>query len=231
MNLLEKCKLVYHILRWRFTWNKRDLDFFPKGVDNPKFLTSRAAAGLIPDGASVFSCGIAGNARCSAFFWSIREHFQKTGHPRGLTWVNVAAQGGRGKVPGTLEEIAFPGLITRYISGHLETVKALLNLGDAGKVELHTMPQGVMTQWLEARSKGEKTYRSQVGVGTFMDPRVGNGGAVTPHPETHWVQADGDPCCTPCPTSTLCLLTRLMPMPKAIFISTMPQPLRKTSMP
>ena len=138
-----------------------------------------SAAGLLPDGATVFSCGIAGNARCSAFFWSIREHFQKTGHPRGLTWVNVAAQGGRGKVPGTIEEIAFPGLITQYISGHLETAKALLKLGDSGKVELHTMPQGVMTQWLEARSNGAKRHRSSVGVGSFMDSRVGNGGNVT----------------------------------------------------
>jgi propionate CoA-transferase len=191
MNIFDKFKLIYHILRWRFTWNKRNLDFFPKGVDNPKFIKPRAAAGLIPDNVTVFSCGIAGNARCSSFFWSIREHFQKTGHPQGLTWVNVAAQGGRGKVPGTIEEIAFPGLITQYISGHLDTAKALLKLGDAGKVELHTMPQGVMTQWLEARSKGEKTYRSPVGVGSFMDPRVGNGGDVTANPTRHWVEADG----------------------------------------
>ncbi len=192
MNFFEKLSLVFHILRWRFTWNKRNLDFFPAGVTNPKFVTPRAAADLIPDGATVFSCGIAGNARCSAFFWSIRERFLKTGHPKNLTWINVAAQGGRSKVPGTIEELALPGLIRRYISGHLETAKALLRMGDTRQLEIYTMPQGVMTQWLEARSRGETTYSSPVGVGSFMDPRVGNGGAVTANAGTRWVRPDGD---------------------------------------
>ena len=51
------------------------------------------------------SSGIAGNARCAVFFWAIRNCFLKTGHPQNLTWINIAAQGGRGKVPGTVEEI------------------------------------------------------------------------------------------------------------------------------
>jgi propionate CoA-transferase len=89
---------------------------------------------------------MAGNARCSIFFWALRERFLRENHPRGLTWVNVGAQGGRGKAPGTVEELALVGLIQRYITGHLETAKALLRLADAGHVELYTLPQGQMAQ-------------------------------------------------------------------------------------
>ena len=175
MALFEYIRLLWHIIRWRLSWSKKDLDYKPKHPSSKKFISAREAARLIPDGATVFSNGLAGNARCSVFFWAIREVFQKTGHPRNLTWVNVGAQGGRGKVPGTIEEIGLPGLMERYVAGHLETCKAQLHLAENGQLELHTLPQGVMSLLLEAQAKGETHRRSDVGLGTFLDPRVGAG--------------------------------------------------------
>lgn len=179
INFLEKLKLVFHVIKWRFTWNKKNLNYLPQKVNNPKFITALQAAALIPDEATVFSNGFAGNARCSVFFWAIREAFQKTGHPQNLTWVNVAAQGGRGKIPGTIEELGLPGLFSRYITGHLETTKAQLKLAEKGLIELHVMPQGVMTFILEQQANNQSSIQSKVGLGTFLDPRVGNGTAIT----------------------------------------------------
>lgn len=192
MKWYEKIRLVFHVLRWRFTWGRRDLKFLPENVDSPKFITAEKAASLIPDNATVFSSGIAGNARCSIFFWAIKEHFKKTQHPQNLTWMNGGAQGSRGHVPGTLEELGLPGLISRYIAAHLETTKAELKLADEGKLELHTLPQGVISLLLEEQANGNITLRSKVGVGSFLDPRFGGGSAVTPHTENEFVQSAGD---------------------------------------
>lgn len=188
MKWYEKIRLIFHVLRWRFTWGRRNLRHLPKNVNVSKFITAEKAAALIPDGANVFSSGIAGNARCSVFFWAIREHFKKTGHPKNLTWMNGGAQGSRGRVPGTVEELGLPGLMSRYIAAHLETTKAELKLADEGKLELHTLPQGIMSLLLVGQANGKSTLTSKVGVGTFLDPRVGRGSAVSPTAENEFVQ-------------------------------------------
>lgn len=194
MTLAEKIKTIGHIIYWRLNWDKKDLDFHPGETVSPKFITAREAASLIPDGSTCMSSGIAGNARCSVFFWAIPELFQKTGHPRNLTWVNIAAQGGRGKVPGTVEEIGLPGLLKCYITGHHETAKAQLKMAEEGKLELHTLPQGVMSFLLEemGNENAEDYYISKVGLNTFFDPRTGGGTAISANAKNKFVSVEGD---------------------------------------
>ena len=124
MRLDEKLALIAHILKWRLTWKRRDLEFRPDDVDADTFMTARDAAGLIADGSTVISCGMAANSRCSAMFWAIRESFERCGHPRNLTWIAIGGQGGRGRVPGTVEEIGLDGLLRCFISGHTETCRS-----------------------------------------------------------------------------------------------------------
>ena len=193
MNLSAKIRLLAVILRWRLTWKKKDLDYKLQGMDNPKFMTAMEAVRLIPDGATTFSCGMAGNARPSVWFWAIQRNFRETGHPRGLTHIIVGAQGGRGRIPGTLEELGrYPGLITRFIAGHHETLKTILKLADQGHVELHTLPQGIETLLIEAQSRGRFFIESDTGVGTFLDPRVGNGSVIMPGKGKSMVEVAGD---------------------------------------
>lgn len=181
MDILTKAKIFAHILRWRFTWNRKNLDYRIKGMKNPKFMSAMEAIKLIPDGATVFSSGLGGNTRCSVWFWATERSFRETGHPRNLTHISVGAQGGRGKVPGTVEEIAkHKGCVTRYIAGHLETAKAMLRLADMGQVELHTFPQGIESFLVEAQSRGVFEIETETGVGTFLDPRTGKGTLVIP---------------------------------------------------
>ena len=193
MNLSAKIRLMAIILRWRLTWNKNDLEYMPKGIDNPKFMTAMEAVRLIRDGTTTFSCGMAGNARPSVWFWAIERLFRETGHPRGLTHIIVGAQGGRGRIPGTLEELGkYPGLITRLVAGHIETLKTLLKLADQGALELHTLPQGIETLLIEAQGRGRFFIESDTGVGTFLDPRVGNGTGVVPGKGKSMTEVAGD---------------------------------------
>ncbi len=192
MNLFDKAATLAHILRWRLTWDRRDTSYLPSDKLPDKFKSARAAADMIPDGACVISCGISGNARCSIFFWAVRERFEQTAFPRELTWISVGGQGGRGRAPGTVEEVGLDGLVTCYISGHTETAKSLLTLADAGRLELHTLPQGEMTHVIEAQARGERSVRSHTGTGSFLDTRVGRGSPVTPNATRQFAQADGD---------------------------------------
>lgn len=193
MNIITSVKLIAHILRWRFNWNRKDLYCKVPGINNPKFMSAMEAVKLIPDGATVFSSGLGGNTRCSVWFWATEKSFRETGHPKNLTHINVGAQGGRGKVPGTIEEIAkHKGCVARYIAGHLETAKAMLKLADEGKLELHTFPQGIESLLVEAQSRGIYEIESETGVGTFLDPRIGNGTVVIPGTGESLTEASGN---------------------------------------
>jgi len=192
MQILDKTLLAARIVRWRLTWSRRNLDYRPPGVLDDRFMTAREAARLIPDGACGLSTGMAGNARCSTLLWAIRESFQASGHPARLTWIAVGGQGGRGRAPGTVEELGLPGLVTRFISGHVETTKSLLALADAGVLELHVMPQGEMCFALEAQARNEDAVLSRTGIGTVLDPRCGRGSAVTPGAREDFIDSAGE---------------------------------------
>jgi len=207
VNLLDKAALLAHILRWRLTWNRRDTAYLPAEKLPDKFKSARAAADMISDGACVISCGIAGNARCSILFWAVRERFEQTGFPQALTWISVGGQGGRGRVPGSVEEVGLDGLVSAYISGHTETAKSLLALADAGRLELHTLPQGEMAHVIEAQARGEQTVRSHTGIGSFLDTRVGRGSPVTPNATQQFAQADGDEIIYSLPTIDVALFS------------------------
>lgn len=192
MQIIDRILLASRIVRWRLTWSRRDLDYRPPGDLDARFMTAREAARLVPDGACCLSTGMAGNARCSTLFWAIRENFQAEGRPHDLTWIAVGGQGGRGRAPGTVEEVGLEGLVTRFISGHVETTKSLLALADAGKLELHVLPQGEMCFALEAQAGGDGTVLSATGVGTVLDPRCGRGSPVTPDPRENFIEGAGD---------------------------------------
>ncbi|HOV74736.1 MAG TPA: CoA-transferase [Candidatus Hydrogenedentes bacterium] len=190
MTLFSKISVLYHVLKWRLTWNRRDTHYRFTIPDNPKFMGPRDAVKLIPDGAVVAASGLGANQWASILYWSIRELFQETGHPRDLTVMAIGGMGARGRAPGSLEELGLPGLCTRFFSGHLETFKAMLRLADQGKLELQCIPQGVMAFLIEGQGHGETSLLTSTGIGTFMDPRVGRGSPVTPPAGEQWVAVE-----------------------------------------
>lgn len=192
MNLWERGRILAQIGRAGWSWLRHDTGLASPVPDNPKFKSARDAVGLIRDGDVIADSGLGGQQRCSILYWAIREAFEQSGHPARLTVVNVGGHGGRGKVPGTLEELARPGLCTRLITSHFETFKAILDLAEKGKCELQCLPLGTMTHLFEGLGRGEDSLVSSAGVGTFLDPRIGTGSPVGGTSSEHLITAEGD---------------------------------------
>lgn len=178
VNLLKTSLTIAKLLYFRLTWTRRDLDYVPGGL-GPKFISAREVPKMIPDRSTLTIGGFAATGRASIFYWTLRDAFKRNGHPRDLTVIGACPQGGRGKTPGMIEELDAPGIITRYIVGHGETAKTLLQLADDGQLELHTMSQGILAFLIEAQAKGIMSIETHVGLGTFLDPAVGGGSAVS----------------------------------------------------
>lgn len=191
MSLFIKAKAIYMLLKWKRGADKFDLDRKPP-VSNPKFMTAREAVRLIPDNGVVMSNGMTGTMRPAILYRAVREVFLAEGRPKNLTWIHPGGGGGRGKVPGTMEEMGLDGLITCYISGHLETAKKLLAMAAEDKCEIVVLPQGTLIHCAEAQSKGEDSVLTHVGLGTFMDPRVGLGSVIIPGKSRQLVEPEGD---------------------------------------
>lgn len=159
---------------------------------NPRFVNARDAVARIPDGAVVAVSGLGGQQRASIVHRALRERFEASGAPRALTLVNVGGHGGRGLVPGTLEELARPGLVTRLFTSHFETLPSFLALAAEGRCELQCLPLGVIAALYDALGRGEDSLLSDVGVGTFVDPRTGRGSPVQASDAEQWVAAEGE---------------------------------------
>ena len=143
MKISEYIQSIIQVGRFFLFQGKKNFDLpVPDDLKNPKFMTGRQAAELIADGACVLSNGIAANARCSIFYYAIRDQFLHSGHPKDLTWIAVAGQGARGRLFGSLEVVGVEGLIRVWIGGHHETMKSFLQLAQKGKLEVHRMPPG-----------------------------------------------------------------------------------------
>lgn len=192
MNLLQRIHFLGIMAKTALTWNRRNTHYTFTLPGNPKFMGPRDAARLIPDGSVVATSGLAANQRPLILYWAIRELFEETGHPCNLTVMGTGGQGGRGRVPGTIEELGRPGLCSRLIAGHVETYKSMLHMAEKGELEVQCLPQGVIAQILEAQGRGEDSLLTRVGVNSFMDPRVGRGTPLTPADAPQWVTPEGD---------------------------------------
>jgi propionate CoA-transferase len=95
-------------------------------------------------------------------------------------------------MPGSIEELARPGLCTRLVSSHFETMPAFLELAAAGRCELQCLPLGVIATLYDAQGRGEDSVLSDAGLGTFLDPSVGRGSPVQNGRREQLVSLEGD---------------------------------------
>lgn len=166
---------------------KYDIDYMPTQVVSEKFTTMRQAVSQIENGRTVMTAGFGGHGKASYFFQAVKEEYLKTGRPANLNWLTVSGQGNRGKGSGSIEDLAIPGLIKRYITGFHDSSPKLLALGEIGEIELHTLPQGQITDLLLAQAEKKTTVETQTGIGTFLDPGLGGSSALTPHTDKSYV--------------------------------------------
>ena len=114
------------------------------------------------------------------------------GHPRDLTLVNIGGQGGRGKMPGTVEELGIEGLSKCLFVSHTETYKSHLKLAEQGKMEIQCTLFGSLTFALRAQGEGQEYIINDTGAGTYIDPRTGTGTRVCPDDAPQYVEVTED---------------------------------------
>lgn len=188
----EQARIIAQLARGAWSWVWHNTRYPSPVPENPKFMSPHGAVALIRDGDVVAASGLGGNQRASIVYWAIREAFEESGHPAGLTVMNLGGHGGRGKAPGTLEELGRPGLCTRLVTSHFETFDAMLDLAAAGHCELQCLPLGIMALLVDALGRGKNSLLTHTGVGTFIDPRVGSGSPVAGSDGEQLVSAHGD---------------------------------------
>lgn len=139
-----------------------------------KFITAEEAAALIGDGSTVGLVGGGGGLmEASTVFAAIEQRFLATGHPANLTLVHALGIGDR-KTMG-LNRFAHEGMVRRVIGGHWVWSPRMQELARAEKIEAHGLPAGVIMQLYREIGAGRPGLVSHVGVGTFVDPRLGGG--------------------------------------------------------
>ena len=135
-----------------------------------KVITAEQAVALIKDGDIIGSAtaGMAGQPE--EIIIELEKRFLETGSPKNITLMHAAGNGNF-KDKGA-NHLAHPGLIKRWIGGHIGASPDLAKMVSENKCEGYNWPQGSITQLYREIAAKRPGLITTVGLGTFVDPRV-----------------------------------------------------------
>ena len=139
-----------------------------------KVIDVREAVGLVRDGSTLLIGGSgAGHAVPQRFIDELAALFTAEGRPRDLTTVRIVGIGDfadRG-----FSQLGLPGLMRRTIGSNIGNEPRLGALVEADEIESYSFPQGVLSQLTREIAAGRPGLVTQVGLGTYVDPRQTGG--------------------------------------------------------
>lgn len=138
-----------------------------------KVLTAREAADLIKDNDTLVLSGFVASGIAEALHTAAEERFLETGCPKNLTLFYVAGTGN--KDGSHADHYAYDGMIKRVIGGHFNFIPKICQMLYDNKIEGYNIPQGAIAQMVRDSAAHKAGTITQVGLGTFADPRNGGG--------------------------------------------------------
>jgi propionate CoA-transferase len=160
-----------------------------------RVVSSHELAALIAsinNGATVAISGAGGGLlEPEEVFQHFESSFLNAGRPRNLTLVHALGMGDRNET-GT-NRFAYEGLVKRVIGGHWIWSPRMLRLAQQNKIEAYCLPSGAITNLFREIGARRPGLFTHVGLGTFVDPRLGGGrcNEVTREDIVELMQIDG----------------------------------------
>lgn len=150
--------------------------------DDELFVSAEEAVADIVSGAVVASTGVIGWITPDSLLAALGNRFRLSQEPTGLTFYFPVATGDSMSIKG-MDHVAQEGLMKRIISGSYVNPTdpltgrrpELMRLIRENKIEAYSWPIGATMHWLREVSRRSPGYFTKIGLGTYVDPRLGGG--------------------------------------------------------
>jgi len=143
-----------------------------------KFCTAQEAVEVVRNGQTVASVGVIGWITPDKVLKALADRFGATGRPRDLTFYFPCGTGDGIGIRG-MDHVAIEGLMKRIVSGsYVNPVNPatgkrpeLMRLIRENAIEAYSWPIGASMHWLREVARRSPGYMTEVGLGTYIDPR------------------------------------------------------------
>ncbi|RIG41811.1 flavoprotein [Shigella boydii] len=137
-------------------------------------LSAQEAVNYIPDEATLCVLGAGGGIlEATTLITALADKYKQTQTPRNLSIISPTGLGDR--ADRGISPLAQEGLVKWALCGHWGQSPRISDLAEQNKIIAYNYPQGVLTQTLRAAAAHQSGIISDIGIGTFVDPRQQGG--------------------------------------------------------
>lgn len=138
----------------------------------PQFISAKESVKMIRDNSTIATIGMTLVSASESVLKEIERSYLEEGTPKNITLVHSCGQSDRDR---GIQHFAHEGLLTRIIGGHWGLQPKVMDMISKNQCLAYCFPQGQFAQLYRSMAGGEPGKITKVGLGTFIDPRLGGG--------------------------------------------------------